>query len=595
VVTNRREYTIADLTHPAYDRAIQEWLKWRYTYRGGAQFINTYLQQYSQRESIPSFQKRKSMTYNPSFSKEAINEIKNSLFQRFVDVTRTGGSQTYQRAVLGEDGGVDLLGSSMNAYIGRKILSELLVMGKVGIFVDMPILSGITIAENMNKRPYLYIYKAEDIRTWRFDTYDSQTEFSTLLLREYVYQYDEVTGLPMGQAARFRHIWLEDGKVHVQFYDEGGSPTFFGGQPQDEADPIVLNIDRIPFVVAELSDSLLVEAANYQIALMNIASSDIGYILQSNYPFYTEQYEPRTDSPHLKTAGLDTGGSGSDAGASKTQEIMTGTGMGRRYPKGLDRPEFINPSSEPLKASMAKQEQIKAEIRQLVHLSVANLQPRDASAESKSMDNQGLENGLSYIGLELENAERKIADYWSMYENSRAATVKYPEKYSLRTESDRREEAKQLSELLERVPSRVYQKEVAKRIAQVLLGNKVSNEVLGTIMAEIDKAVGMTATVEVIAKHVEIGILDLETASKMCNYPEGTVEKAAKDHSERLARIAAQQGIVGGDGAAARGVSDLDPSPGATGAPEKGKSRETAQDAEVRDKVRGKGKKRTGQ
>ena len=32
------------------------------------------------------------------------------------------------------------------------------------------------------------------------------------------------------------------------------------------------------------------------------------------------------------------------------------------------------------------------------------------------MDNQGLEAGLSYIGLVLEAAERQIAEFWAAYE-----------------------------------------------------------------------------------------------------------------------------------------------------------------------------------
>ena len=32
------------------------------------------------------------------------------------------------------------------------------------------------------------------------------------------------------------------------------------------------------------------------------------------------------------------------------------------------------------------------------------------------MDNQGLEAGLSYIGLLLESAERQIAEIWAAYE-----------------------------------------------------------------------------------------------------------------------------------------------------------------------------------
>lgn len=579
-----KSLTIADLTHPVYEQSLKDWALWRDVYQGGTDFINKYLRQFSTREDAGDYAKRKEISYNPAFAKSAVNEIKNAIFQRLVDISRHGGSEAYQRAIRGQDRGVDLLGSTMNAFLGRKALPELLTMARVGVFVDMPQLSGITVADNLGKRPYLYIYKAEDIRTWRFDEYSSQNEFSNLLLRDYILQYDEDYGLPIGESVRFRHMWVEGEKVHCEFFGEDGT--------SEVAEPVVLDIDRIPFVVLELSDSLLSEVSRYQVALLNMASSDLNYILQSNFPFYTEQFEPRATSEHVRPVGSgDQVATAEQAGTGKSQEVKVGVSRGRRYPKGLERPGFIAPPAEPLKASMEKQEQMKAEIRQLVHLSVANLQPRDASAESKGMDNQGLESGLSYIGLELEYAERKIADYWAMYERSVPATVSYPEKYSLRSEADRRDEAKELTELLARLPSETARKEVCKRIIEVMLGNKVSNEQLDKIRREIDTAHGLTTEVDILAKHVEIGILDLELAAKLCGYPEGTVEKAKKDHTDRLSRIAEHQAEKGGaPNPGARGVGDQADNPAAGGKPEKAASRDTTQDDKVTDKVRGEGK-----
>lgn len=564
-----------------------------YTYRGGADFINIYLERFSKREDDNEFLLRKKITYNPAFAKEAVNEIRNSIYQRLGDVSRKGGSKSYQQAVIGKDYGVDLLGSSMNSFLGRKVLTELLVMSRVGIFVDMPPLSGITVADNINKVPYLYTYKAEDIRTWRFDDYDAQSEFSSLLLRDYIFQYDDETGLPIGETVRFRHFWVEDKHVYCQFYDEGGSPSFY--LDDEESEPIKLDIDRIPFVVVELSDGILTEAANYQIALMNIASSDLSYILKSNFPFYTEQYEPRASSANLRSAGSDTPGTALDAAGSKTGEVVVGSSSGRRYPKGLERPQFINPSSEPLKASMAKQEQLKTEIRELVHLAVSNLQPTRPGMQTTG--DYGIESGLAYIGLELEHAERRVAQFWSMYEKgTKAATINYPEKYTILSEEERRKEADELSDLLERIPSRTLQKEISKRIADVIVGNKVPSDTMDKIRKEIEEAPAVTSSPETIAKNVEAGICDLKLAAKLCGYPEGTVEAAAEDHTERLARIATHQENAAthhlpteGD-PAARGVKDKSGDPSGAGSKEKTVSKDTTKDPKVKSKIRGKAK-----
>ena len=45
------------------------------------------------------------------------------------DITRRDGSTAYQRAIAGLDQGVDRRGSTMNAFLGIKCLTELLTHG----------------------------------------------------------------------------------------------------------------------------------------------------------------------------------------------------------------------------------------------------------------------------------------------------------------------------------------------------------------------------------------------------------------------------------------------------------------------------------
>ena len=82
------------------------------------------------------------------------------------------------------------------------------------------------------------------------------------------------------------------------------------------------------------------------------------------------------------------------------EDVKTGISQGRRYPKGMDAPSFIHPSAEPLNASMAKQNQLKQDIRKLVNLSLRNLERPAGSQSADESDEKGLEAGLSYIGLE---------------------------------------------------------------------------------------------------------------------------------------------------------------------------------------------------
>ena len=121
-----KQVTVATITHPYYGEKFSDWEKWRDVYEGGQHFIDRYLKPFSTREGDAAFKRRKEVTYNPAFAKEAVNEIKNSIFQRLTDISRVGGSESYRRAVEGKDGGVNLLGESMTSFIGRRILPELL-------------------------------------------------------------------------------------------------------------------------------------------------------------------------------------------------------------------------------------------------------------------------------------------------------------------------------------------------------------------------------------------------------------------------------------------------------------------------------------
>lgn len=546
---------IVDLVHPDYGIWEAYWYKWRLTYEGGYPFVDTYLEKYSSRESDTDFKSRKAISYCPAFAKAAINDIKNAIFQRIVDTTRVGGTPSYQQAVESKLGGVDNRGSSMTSFIGRKILPELLTMAKVGVYIDAPTLpERATLDDTRNLHPYLYEYGIEDIRSWEIERRGEENIIKAILLRDTVYVKDTEHNLPTDTATRFRYLYIgTDGYVHLRFYDEDGIVTNRDGNQQTIE--YTLNIKTIPFVLFEIPTSLLVDVADYQVALLNMESSDIGYILKSNYPFYTEQYDPRTEMPHMKPfSSADEAGEETETKTAKQPEIRVGATQGRRYPVNLDRPGFIHPSSEPLNISIQKEDQLKRDIRLLVNLAVTNLDPKMASAESKSLDNQGLESGLSFIGLILENGERQIAKIWAEYENSKqVATVNYPRNYSLKTEDDRQREAEGKEKLMQKIPSVTYQKEVAKEIAEVTLGGKVRHETLLLIFDEIDSAETITCDAKTIDLDLQNGLVSDETASKARGYPKGEVEKARKDRAERIALVKEAQG---GEDGQARGDRD---------------------------------------
>jgi hypothetical protein len=532
----------------------EHWEKFRFVAEGGHDFVDEYLKKYTTREEQSEFEIRKEISYSPSHSKQALIDVRNAIYQRMPEITRKGGTQSYQDAVAGQYRGVDRKGSSMNLFVGEFIMLELLMQGKVAVYIDKPqVKVGASKADVTGIRPYMYYYTAEDIRTWGENP--DTGEINAVLLRDHTWKLCETTGLIVGRTERYRYVQQTSEKeVTVKMYDAHGTEIpDTGGTVQ---------LTQIPVVIPELSQSLLTDIADHQIALLNLASADLMYALQANFPFYTEQFNPMTDAAHLRPETAD--GTEDQANTAADPRIKVGVTQGRKYPKDTERPAFIHPSSEPLKASMEKQQQIKEEIRQLIALSLSNLEARHASVDSKRHDDLGLEAGLSYIGVELEWFERQVQNIWSEYEGEKpfdkSRHISYPRAYSLKSESERRDEASDLTDLMAKLPSETFQKETAKQAASTLHAARISEDVLQKMHEEIDASDVVVVDPEVIKSDHEAGFVSTGTASQLRGYDAKEVEQAKKDHEDRLQRIAISQQKDGGF-AAARGNPDGDDDP----------------------------------
>jgi hypothetical protein len=594
---------IIDSRHPSFHVSTFDWEKWRLAYEGGEPFREKYLKQLSSREDSDDFKRRKDMTPIPTFAKAAIRDIRNAIFQRMRDILRTDGSEKYRRAINGLDLGVDRRGSTMNAFLGMKVLEELLVMGRVGVFVDSTVVNGGTLADAVLARPYLYSYAVEDILSWSCTRPEEPSEFQSILLRDTCLHFDERTMLPLTTFQRYRLMWIDKntGLVNLQFYDQHGKEIDRDGEPT--LAPTVLELTRIPFAMIDIGESLMKDVCEYQIAILNLVSADVNFSVSANFPLYTEQRDLGKKGAHLKHVSSADGTSTAGGQGSNDEDIKVGTTQGRAYDKNMDRPDYINPSPDPLKVSIQLQEKLEADIRKLVNLAVISVATR-TSAESKSLDNQGLEAGLSYIGLKLESAERLIAEFWSAYEDKvpsrrQIAHIKYPDRYSLKTDSDRIEEATKLAALMFKVPGREVKREIAKSIVQTLLGGKVSVETIDRITAEIQESKYLTSDPATIIQAVQAGLCGEQTGSMALGFQDDEYLQAREDHAERVARIAESQGIgngnQGGSGdPASRGVPDLSANPSGAGAYEKATSRDTTLRDNTKPPVRGAGKPKIG-
>ena len=165
------EVTLNRIRHPQHSLMSLEWEKFRLAFEGGAPFKNRYLTKFSDREDTTDFNRRKKMSHVPAHAKAAILDIRNAIFKRMVDIVRADGPESYANAVMGLDRGVDGKGNSMNSFLGQVVLPELLVLGRVGVYVDKPqiLTDRLSLAEARQFKPYLYHYQAEDIFSWHYD------------------------------------------------------------------------------------------------------------------------------------------------------------------------------------------------------------------------------------------------------------------------------------------------------------------------------------------------------------------------------------------------------------------------------------------
>lgn len=571
--------TAAAIRHPDFLFDATEWAEWRETFKGGKQYRERFLKKWSNRESASDFALRKFCTPIPTFAKAAILDIRNSIFQRLEDVNRNGGSQTYRKAIEGEAAGVDREGSSMNTFIGIDLLTELLVMGRAGVYVDAPNIRPTTLAQQDMVgplAPYCYVYRIEDILSWTLDERESPGTFKAVLLRDHVVKYNTEFAdipLPEGRETRLRLVWKDSatGKVRVKLFTDEPKEDQRVVIPLENADPdgaVTLNLQIVPFVMPDIGDSLMSDIATYQHALLNLVSGDVNWQLQSSSPFLTIQRDLRSTGAHLKQPGQ---GNTPESGGqrAKDNEEQIG-GRGRYYDKDMERPDYIAPPTDPLIASMQLQEKLEDDIRKLVNLAVANKAgSRTESAEAKKLSSQGLEAGLSFIGLVLEHTEKLIAKYWAMYEpREKPATVKYPERYILKTDVERIEEAKELATLMDRIPSKKSRKALAKRIVMTLLGGQEDSETMSSMLTEIDRAGYTTGAVQDIIQAHTSGLVSDETASNALGFDgEAEIEQARKDRAARAQLTLLAQTAVSGQsgltqiGAGARGVSEIDPNP----------------------------------
>lgn len=553
-MTYDRKKNIIYARHPHYLSEMLNWEEWRDTFEAGEYYRDHYLVKFSKRETADEFDTRKKLTPIPSFAKAAVLDIRNSIYQRLVGVTRSGGSSIYQSAVAGEGGGVDGNGNGMDTFMGKEVLTDLLVMGKVGVYVDAAPPTGDTLADTVFP-PFLTYYRVEDILSYTYSPRGLGGEFQAVLLRDWNASVEiEPHGiaLPNGTEERYRLVWKEqDGGVYYKLLDSEGEIIPRANAREDGA--VLTGLSRVPFVMLDIGDSVLKDVASYQKSLLNLVSNDVHYAIKSNSPFLAIQRMQGEYGDHLKRP----------EGKGEGHVEQVGAGIGRYYGKDENPPEYVSPPTDPLEASMKLQERLEDSIRTLVNLAVqSKAGSRTESAESKRISQGGLEAGLSFIGVVMEAAEKKIAQMWAEYENTnnpKPALINYPDRYTLKSDEERLDEASKILDIIERLPGKDMKKEAAKSIITVMLDGKVSRDRMDVLLRQVDIADYTLADPEKVFEAHKEGLVSDKTAAVSLGYDEDEIEQAREDHAIRVRQTLAAQTSPDAEARnpAARGAPDL--------------------------------------
>lgn len=490
----------------------RDFFEWRFCYAGGRLFREEFLQRFDDRENEAEYIRRRSLTPIPAYAKTAINNVKNSVIRRLPDIRRSGGTKKWQDAVAGVGRGVDRRGSSMNAFIAKKILAELLVMGRTGVLVDAPALpDGMTqdeVPESFS--PWLNSYRVEFIHNLVPADVDSPSDWSSVKLENNRRQIDPVTGENV-VVSGFRKYWLDadrDNKVNLQDFNESDEAT---GEIRH------LNIDAIPLVLFSIDQSLMADACSYQISFLNLISAATSYSIDSSYSFLTRQR------------------GGDDAGEwliGEEEDTETGRNKGLFYPKGMDRPGYISPDSAPVLTSLEQQREMKKTIEDLVLGAISEI--GEGSVEA----------GLASIGMCVQIGESRLWDHYTTFEARDAARrrmpiVDYPDTWSMKSDEERLKEGIEFLNLGNLLIGQDAKKQAQFDAADRFWRGKISTEDLNKIKKTMADAPYSIADPDVVIKAKKEGIFTTETTALALGANPGEGKAATEEGAAKAVMVAA--------------------------------------------------------
>lgn len=526
--------------HPSYDAKLMRDLRAVVSRQNS--FVAMYLERYSLRESAEMFAYRKKVTPNDPQPAIAYKKLCDAIRSYMPGIKRKGYTNIVSECLAGKREGVDGRGTSMTGFMSNQVLNEVVLMQMVGVFVNRgPAPSDLS--EEVDARdPFFELFSRENIINWTQD--EATGEFTDLLLRISVpiIENNFVTGYKEGYK---RYTIVPEG-VLIRLFDE----KFETSAVNDE----IWAIEKIPFCLIDFGSSQVERVLEIQKSLNNLVSSDLLFLYKVNYPLYTEQYDPALDMQNwggtqVEAAFVDD----SDENKTDTVENATtrhsrilnetdaGVTTGKKYAKGLDRPEFISPPVLHLQASNDKANQFRQAIDKALDVDSLNVRDVRASAESKNADRETLIGGIYNLFMELQRAEKTLLAHFSFYlsASTNNVSVDYPNTFDLRTQKERADSAKDKLEQRDNISSITARRKLTLEAIRDLQPFATEEEI--KVYSDELEEQELLISAKHLIEFVKEGAIPSELIVTSMGLDKKWGEVAKKEHAEKIAVVAAAQ------------------------------------------------------
>lgn len=247
---------------------------------------------------------------------------------------------------------INLQGLSLNGF-AEKVVEEVVIVGRGGVLVDMPIApeGEHTVAEReaMNLRPFFSFYPAETIVDWRVGRVNGRTQLSFVKLFERVPV--EIDFLQEAFAEQYRILWINDlGEYEVVVFREAELEG--GGTEWVEYER------RVPMVNGESEREIPFVFLGSRDASPEIQSSPINDLVSVNLQHYRNSADYENG---LHWTGSPTpifSGEFVTVGGEEVTKVRIGSSSGIHLTQGSDAKflEFQGSGLEPLSTAMQHKE-----------------------------------------------------------------------------------------------------------------------------------------------------------------------------------------------------------------------------------------------